>query len=116
MENRVGWWERFLKINALIVFILSALTFKALAQDGKSRQQVVIDTIAFGDNSRHWYGIYDRSNIINPMPGRPRYKATEIAKIADNILLYQKSNGGWPKNYDVMAILTGSQKDSLKKA
>jgi len=35
--------------------------------------------------------------------------------IGDNILLYQKDNGGWPKNYDMLAILTTSQKDSLLK-
>jgi PelA/Pel-15E family pectate lyase len=35
---------------------------------------------------------------------------------ADNILLFQKANGGWPKNYDVFAILTDAQKDSVLAA
>ena len=38
-----------------------------------------------------------------------------MVAIADNILLYQKNNGGWPKNYDMQAILTPEQKDSLIK-
>ena len=34
----------------------------------------------------------------------------QLAKI-----FYQKDNGGWPKNYDMLAKLTPSQKDSLIK-
>jgi len=49
------------------------------------------------------------------MPGLPRYKPTEVINIADNILLFQKSNGGWPKNYDMQAILTPEQVDRLLK-
>jgi len=67
----------------------------------------------FSDSSRHWYGIHDDHNIINPSPNQPKYKETEVTKIADNILLYQRNNGGWPKNYDVQAILTHKQADSL---
>ncbi len=29
--------------------------------------------------------------------------------------MYQKNNGGWPKNYDMLAILNDAQKDSLEK-
>jgi PelA/Pel-15E family pectate lyase len=76
--------------------------------------QTTIDAEAFGDNSRHWYGIADKSNIINPQPMQPRYKPSDISEVADNILLYQRYNGGWPKNYDVFAILSEAQKDSLK--
>ena len=70
----------------------------------------------FSDSSRHWYGIHDDHNIINPKLNQPKYKDSEITKIADNILLYQRNNGGWPKNYDVQAILTPQQTDSLIKS
>jgi len=69
----------------------------------------------FSDSMRHWYGIHDDGNIINPKASQPRYPETEITKIADNILLYQRNNGGWPKNYDMQAILTPEQVDSLLK-
>lgn len=96
------------------VFLMVTATF---AQDAaKPKQYTRVDAEAFGDNTRHWYGIYDKSNVINPLPGRPRYKPTQITEIADNILLFQKNNGGWPKNYDMLAILTDAQKDSLLKA
>lgn len=86
--------------------------FPSAAQD----KNYIIDTSDFRDAAHHWYDIKDKNNTINPLPGHPVYKATDIAGIADNILLYQKSNGGWPKNYDMQAILTANQKDSLLKA
>lgn len=67
----------------------------------------------FGDSMRHWYGIRDNGNIIQPKKNQPQYTEAEITKIADNILLYQRNNGGWPKNYDMQAILLPEQIDSL---
>ncbi|MGA2915870.1 MAG: pectate lyase [Sedimentisphaerales bacterium] len=75
-----------------------------------------IDTSAFYDSRHHWYDIYEENNIINPEPNQARYKPTQIREIADNMLLYQKDNGGWPKNYDMQAILTKEQKEKLIKA
>jgi PelA/Pel-15E family pectate lyase len=89
----------------------------ARAQDTLRAQDSLppaIDPRPFADNSGHWYAIFDSKNIINALPGRPRYRPTEITAIADNILLFQKTNGGWPKNYDVFAILTDGQKDSVE--
>jgi PelA/Pel-15E family pectate lyase len=99
--------------------ILSVLTFLIInihsqgQKSGDSVKYAPIDTAPFYSSTHHWYDIYDNSNIINPRPGRPKYKVEEITWIADNILIYQKNNGGWPKNYDMLAILTDQQKDSL---
>lgn len=76
-------------------------------------QPAVIDPRPFADNAGHWYAIFDVKNVINALPGRPRYDPADVANIADNILLFQKNNGGWPKNYDVFAILTDEQKDKV---
>ena len=85
------------------------------AQEAPSIQGFTqIDPAPFADNAHHWYDIFEKSNVVNPMPGRPQFKPTDITSVADNILLFQKSNGGWPKNYDVFAILTAAQKDSVK--
>ncbi len=81
-----------------------------------SAQYTIIDTAIFNDAAHHWYDIKEKGAVILPMPGHPRYPATDINSIANNILLYQKENGGWPKNYDMQAILSEAQKDSLRKA
>ena len=73
-----------------------------------------IDYATFNDNGGHWYSIADKHNLISPLPDRPRYKPTEIAKIGDNMLLFQKNNGGWPKNYDFFAILSPEQANIIK--
>jgi PelA/Pel-15E family pectate lyase len=75
-----------------------------------------IDPEPFADNTHHWYDVFDKKNVINPSPARPQYKPTELANIGDNILLFQKDNGGWPKNYDMFAILTDAQKFSVGSA
>ena len=97
------------KLSVAILLISTGL-FSLNAQKNQFKS---IDKDAFADDTHHWYDIFDKNNVINPTPGKPQYKSTEIEKIADNILLFQKNNGGWPKNYDIFAILTKSQKDSV---
>jgi PelA/Pel-15E family pectate lyase len=97
-------------------FFTAMLSLWAFTAQAQTTYHYKIDAEAFGDNSRHWYGIADKTNVINALPGRPQYKPTDIVQVADNILLYQKNNGGWPKNYDVFAILTDAQKQSLIEA
>jgi len=41
------------------------------------------------------------------------YQTDEAARIADQIVLYQKDNGGWEKNIDMAAMLSKSEKDVL---
>ncbi len=67
----------------------------------------------FGDSMRHWYGIRDAGNVINPLKNQPRYNESQVAEIADNMLLFQRNNGGWPKNYDMQAVLTKGQVEQL---
>src|SRR5882757_3991824 len=99
-------------------FLIISFTifFNIVSAQNISKEFQYFDTSLFSDNAHHWYGIADKSNTIQPKKDQPRYKPTELAAIADNILLYQKNNGGWPKNYDMTAILTADQKDSLIKA
>jgi len=104
----------FILIGCFVVMLLPPLLY---AKNTIPVQKFTkIDPGPFADNSHHWYDIFDKSNMINPMPGRPQFNPDEITSIADNILLFQKNNGGWPKNYDVFAILTNAQKDSVMAA
>lgn len=100
-----------------VLFSILVLFSSALAQNNTaadtSRQ---IEVEPFANSAHHWYDITAEDNVINPVPGKPKHKRSEITKIADNVLLYQKSNGGWPKNYDMLAILTDEQKQELVKS
>ena len=82
----------------------------------KSTSNKQIDISEFYDSSHHWYDITDSDKIILPQKNQKRYDPVQIKEIADNILLYQKSNGGWPKNYDMLAVLTPKQKEIITDA
>ncbi|BAV08751.1 pectate lyase, PelA/Pel-15E family [Filimonas lacunae] len=77
-------------------------------------QYTPIPTNIFNDASNHWYHISDKKNTIQPLPNQPRYQPSDITAIADNILLFQHNNGGWPKNYDMLAVLTPEQQELVK--
>ncbi|HVU98157.1 MAG TPA: pectate lyase [Puia sp.] len=94
----------------------NAVAANGVAATAAGAGQAQMDPGPFADNAGHWYAIFNRENIINPLPGRPRHRPTEVKAIADNILLLQKANGGWPKNYDPFAVLSAAQKDSLLAA
>lgn len=76
--------------------------------------QKKISTRPFNSSASHWYGIRDDHNLVNPVPDQPKYDESDYTKIADNILLFQRNNGGWPKNYDMKAILTPQQMDTVR--
>lgn len=71
------------------------------------------DVSGFQDSRHHWMDITDHEQVIVPSKDQPRFKPSDVRQIANNILLYQQPNGGWPKNYDMLAILTDEQKAIL---
>lgn len=42
------------------------------------------------------------------------YQTDEAARIADQVILYQKENGGWEKNIDMALMLTAAEKAELQ--
>jgi len=101
------------RVIGILIVMSTICNLHISAQSKGDDKRKSISMEPFGDSKRHWYFIHDDGNIVNPVPNQPTYKETEITKIADNILLYQRNNGGWPKNYDMQAILTKEQVDSL---
>ena len=98
----------------LLTLILTSFSFVySIAQTNQNK--ILISTQPFLDGVNHWYHIKDETNIVNPVPNQPQYTESEYSKIADNILLFQRDNGGWPKNYDMCAILTPKQIKELVK-
>jgi PelA/Pel-15E family pectate lyase len=101
--------------NVWIILLLFAYGLPSFPQkDEKAKNMTAIDVMGFWDSSHHWYDIRDEDRIVLPLPDQQRYKPTDIKKIADNILLFQKTNGGWPKNYDMLAVLTPNQKEAVE--
>jgi len=68
----------------------------------------------FHDGAQHWRNIRDDSRVIRPLPGQASHSPAETGSIAENILLFQRDNGGWPKDYDMAAVLTDAQKEALR--
>ncbi|MBS1567601.1 MAG: pectate lyase [Bacteroidetes bacterium] len=105
-----------LRLAATIVLVLCESIAFAQKNAKDSARFLSVDAGIFDDASHHWYGIADPHNIINANPGQQRYRPAQLAEIADNILLFQKDNGGWPKNYDMLAVLTPEQKEAVARA
>ncbi|WP_321285892.1 pectate lyase [uncultured Sunxiuqinia sp.] len=99
-----------MKVVLVFLLLIGSLSY-ASKQD--KNEKGAFDLLPFRSSSGHWYGIKDKENIINPLPDQKRYDDIQITEIADNMLLYQRENGGWPKNYDMQAILTEEQKHRL---
>ncbi|MFZ0455277.1 MAG: pectate lyase [Ignavibacteriaceae bacterium] len=81
----------------------------------KIKDTAIIDITGFFDSAHHWKDITDHTQAFLPVQDQKYCRPTQIKEIADNILLYQQKNGGWPKNYDMLAILTPDQKAILKE-
>lgn len=43
------------------------------------------------------------------------FKTEEARRVGDQLLLFQRNTGGWPKNVDMVMPLTAAQKDSVVK-
>src|SRR5262245_17139015 len=43
------------------------------------------------------------------------YAGDEATRIADNVLLYQRESGGWPKNIDMALVLSEEEKAGIAK-
>jgi len=101
----------------LLSFFLACAFVLSVSTLAQKKNKDTIDVSSFWDSSHHWYDINDEvDKIIVPLPEQKEYNKSEIEKIGDNILLYQRANGGWPKNYDMRAILTDEQKKTLLAA
>jgi PelA/Pel-15E family pectate lyase len=75
-------------------------------------EPAAIDVSAFHDATHHWRDIKDE-RIVEPEPGQGSYSPDQVHAIATNVLLFQRKNGGWPKDFDMLAVLTRGQKRAV---
>ncbi len=80
-----------------------------------SRTWPEISTSGFGSGIQHWRRIRDESRFIQALPDQPSYQPTQVPEIVENILLFQRENGGWPKDYDMLAVLTDEQRQTVRE-
>jgi len=60
----------------------------------------------FADGVKHYRDGSERTQY-------ERYREDQVAEIADNLLLYQRENGGWPPNFDPLRVLMPDEKAQL---
>jgi PelA/Pel-15E family pectate lyase len=73
-----------------------------------------IDISGFRDATHHWRRINEPERVMQPLPDQPSYAPSQVREIAANVLLFQRENGGWPKDYDMLAVLTAEQKQAVR--
>ena len=73
-----------------------------------------IDPSGFNDSKHHWRSIKQPERVMQALPGQAAYQPEQVREIAANLLLFQRDNGGWPKDYDMLAVLTEEQKKLIR--
>ncbi len=80
-----------------------------------ARGAAPLDTSGFNDSRHHWRNIIQPERFMQATgPDQPAYAPEQVREIAANILLFQRDNGGWPKDYDMLAVLTEEQKKLVR--
>ena len=79
----------------------------------ETKQLEPIDVSGFRSGIHHWRNIRDENRFIQAIPGQSSFLTSQVREIVTNILLFQRDNGGWPKDYDMLAILTPDQREKV---
>jgi PelA/Pel-15E family pectate lyase len=81
-----------------VTFVLAVLVAALASADHAHAQRS-------GRRGVRWPNVFGRADEW--------YAGDEAARIADNLLLYQHTNGGWPKNIDMARALSDAEKERL---
>jgi PelA/Pel-15E family pectate lyase len=87
-------------IARAIAAVACLLVVRSLA----AAEPISIDGL--GDGIRHWKN-------GSGTDGYPAYEPGQVQEIADNLLRYQRANGGWPKDFDPLRILSEEELKNL---
>ena len=95
-----------------LIIVAYLLGSNAYAQESSGRSDVLkpIGVSGFQSSISHWRNLRDETRFIQVVEGQATYKPTQVREIVDNILLFQRADGGWPKDYDMTAVLTSEQR------
>jgi len=97
---------RRMRLPRLLV-LCAGLTSLASTLPAADYEPIPLD--GFSDVIHHWRN-------QNDMYGReyPRYAPGQIVEIADNLVLRQRANGGWPTNQDPARIIPPEERRELR--
>jgi PelA/Pel-15E family pectate lyase len=73
----------------------------------RTRSLPPISVDDFRDGIRHYQNANDRRDYA-------RLDPHDTVAIADNILLHQRANGGWPENWDPLRVLSEPERDAIR--
>ncbi len=88
-----GWWRAWIGLIAASLLVVTPVAAQGLPLDG------------FEDAIHHWQ--------MKRGEDYPRHDASDVNAIADNILLMQRSHGGWIQNRDPLQIMAPSDVELL---
>jgi PelA/Pel-15E family pectate lyase len=100
MENRS---LIFIPMSVLLVIAL----FTGFISSSLKDDQWLMQFQGFDDAIKHWQNKNGKDY--------QRYKANDFTSIAENLLLYQKNNGGWIENQDPLRILPEEEKKKFQE-
>lgn len=116
-------WQLDMQISSHTLVLLAIALSTIMAIEGEARGQTgqgtasggpaAVDVSGFVSSAHHWRQIRDDTRFIQPVANQASYPPTEVRQIAANILLFQRANGGWPKDYDMTAVLTDQQRATV---
>lgn len=89
--------------------LTQALEFPVGARHGTvlAVSAAVLEKLGVGKVSVRW------RDVLNQAPAW--YSSAEAVRIADNVLLWQRASGGWPKNTEMATALSAQEADALAK-
>ena len=90
-------------IGVRVIVAAMALVCHSLAL--ADTKDAPVSLAAFSDGIKHWQDRHGSDYA--------RYRPQQVTEIADNLLLYQRANGGWIENRDPARILDATEKAAL---
>jgi PelA/Pel-15E family pectate lyase len=104
---------RFALMSSMAALACSGSRAAALP---RVRPTSAIDPSGFRDATNHWRKINEPERVMQPLPDQPSYAPDQVREIATNVLLFQRQNGGWPKDYDMLAVLNADQARAIRES
>lgn len=81
-----------------IILFLGVAAMAACSNPAHKPQYKYVDLSGFEDGIHHW-------NLYSRIRSTERLDSTDIIGIANNLLVFQNEDGGWPKNIDWLTLV-----------